>query len=222
MLIFLKVKKKEYDFRLRRLISDFKLKVSSLHIKHGQQLNSANNVSHDFIYSYFCARRVSFMIFNKANLFFIRIYDKLGRKCVNKCCNHKDFCQGALLPHSQLGVYLKDTASFPYYFFHYYKCRFVQYMQKDNTGQTSRRELFFLTMQFVTDVKDILEPHLVKPRYIPNLESLLADCRKNGYYPSGVAFRINGDLTQLRQQIEANEGDHYDEQDEHEQLFKDL
>ena len=138
------------------------------------------------------------------------------------CCNHKQFCHGSLLPHSQLGVYLKDTASFPYYFFHYYKCRFVEHVQKENTGHTSRRELFSVTMQFISDVKDILEPHIVKERYIPNLEVLLAEGRKKGFYPSGVAFRINVDLTELRLQIEANEADQYNEQDERDKLFEGL
>ena len=211
----------DYDSRLRRLISDFKCKLVNWHMKFGKSLELETNLSEKEIYEYFCSRRISFMIFNKRNLFFIRIFDRWGRKCVSNCCGHMN-CQGALPLASTNANHLKDTASFPYYFFYYYKCRFVQRLENCNTGNACRRELFCAAMEFVTDINDILQPHLVKTKHIRKLEKLLIDGINNGCHESAVAFNINIDLTILRLQMEANEADAIAENEYLEQLFNDL
>ena len=179
-------------------------------------------------YNYFSARRISFAVFDKSNLFYTRIYDKWGRKCVNKCCDH-DNCRGSLVPtplerqslHSP--TYIKDTEAFPYYFFYYYKCRFVQHIENSVSEESNvtysnliraKREIFRQTHQFVTDVNTALKPHLVKEKYVGQLGRLLTCGEKlYNHNPVGLYYKANYALTNLCLQVEGSEPDFHDETD---------
>ena len=213
----------DYDKHLRHLISNFARKLSHLRRKHHSEI--AEDISATDIYRYFSDRRISFSIFNKTNLFYIKIFDRWGRKCVNRCCEHSN-CQGAVPPievqKASGKVYVKDSVGFPYYYFYYYKCRFVQRVENNIRGHTARRELFCASMQFVIDVNDILQPHMIKEKCIPKLEKLLSYGIEKGYHANQVAFRVNIDLCQLRLQMETNEADLHDETDEESRMWDDL
>ena len=211
-----------YDLRLRRLISNYSKLLLILCNKHRISFVD-DNICAEAFYRYFSDRRISFAIFKKRNLCYIRIFDKWGRNCINRCCSHSN-CQG-MVPSTQeqkaLGTkYVTDTAAFPYYFFYYYKCRFVQNIENDvaqnsvqySPLQNARREIFSASMQFVTDVNDALKPHLVKEKCICKLERLQQKGIYNGSHDE-IASRVSIDLVELRLQVEANEADFHDETD---------
>ena len=189
-----------YDSELRQLISIYYRDLFNTCFERGVHFDQhlTTKVNKVAFYNYFSANRITFAIFEKSNLFYTRIYDKWGRKCVNKCCDH-DNCRGSLAAKvsnndSSNPTYVKETEAFPYYFFYYYKCKFVQHIECSVSEESNvtypnliraKRELFRRTHKFVNDVTTILQPHLINEKYVGYLSRLLATGEKL-YYPSGL------------------------------------
>ena len=222
-----------YDTKLRQLIAVYYTDICKMCFDRGVHFDQdlTTKVNKIAFYNYFSARRISFAVFDKTNLFYTRIFDKWGRKCVNKCCDHGN-CRTSLMPtyserqtlHSP--TYIKDTEAFPYYFFYYYKCKFVQQIENSVSDECNithsnlirvKREIFRRTHQFVTDVNIALQPQVIKEKYVGRLSRLLAVGEKlynaPNHNPNGLYYKANQALLSTLSLQVGSEPDFHDQTD---------
>ena len=220
-----------YDIALRKLIIVFYRDICNLCFERGIHFDQdlTTKVNKVAFYNYFSARRITFAVFEKTNLFYTRIYDKWGRKCVNKCCDY-DNCQGSLIAKDSevaSSTYIKETEAFPYYFFYYYKCRFVSHIENSVSEESNitypnliraKRELFRRSHEFINDVTKALQPQKINEKYVGRLSRLLATGEKMykpyTLNPLGLYYKASQALSlpNLRLQV-ANEPDVHDQTD---------